>query len=99
MQNDIIKRPPVDPATRAPEKLIQAQGEAKKTEPSVASKATAPQAVDAVNTQNVPNERSGETASQPDQPKPPAGPGAAIGAAVFVCLILVGLVVYSQMSN
>ncbi len=35
---------------------------------------------------------------QKDQPKAPAGPGVAIGTAIFVCLVLVGLVVYAQIS-
>lgn len=39
-----------------------------------------------------------KTAIQLEQPKPPAGPGMAVGTAIFVCLILVGLVIYAQMS-
>ena len=118
MQNDIIKRQPVDPEARGAEKPVEAPPAEAVAQPSVTAEASAAPVVDAVKTQDATNvqvdpatdeikpndkpkkkDKAGETASQPDQPKPPAGPGLAIGAAIFVCLILVGLVVYSQISN
>ena len=44
-------------------------------------------------------QKAEERATHQDQAKAPSGPGVAIGAAIFVCLILIGIVVYSQMKN
>jgi hypothetical protein len=45
--------------------------------------------------------RNSNDAKQPiqQQPKSPAGPGLAIASAVIICIILVGLVVFAQISK
>lgn len=120
MQNDIIKRPPIEPGVRTPQRVTE-DGLANETSKPTGVEPKAPQQpiADVINTQSVPSEEpnpakdeiepgdkpskkqnsENSVVTQPDQPKSPAGPGVAIGVAIFTCLILVGFVVYSQMSS
>ena len=107
MNNDIIKRQAVEPEVRGAEKPQKA--ETPETKPQLNQDVKAPETSDSsASKPNNDKDKLGykdknpeiqQTQGAPEVKKQPAGPAFAIVSAIFVCLVLVGMLVYGQMSK